>query len=211
MRKTLFAALLAIPMFASAAVNELANGSFESGLAGWTVVNGGGIAVSTITYSVAGPFGTVVAPDNAPSLSPDAVGTMAAYFVDDVATQSISQTITLAAGSYNIGVNLLAPANGLANPLNSTFSISFDGIATPAVPVSPILGSDTWNFLIGTTAALPGGSYTFTVSFTGGGVTANDLVIDRAYVSAVPESETYALMLAGLVGLTFTARRRHHG
>ena len=51
MKKILIAATLCLPLLASAQ-NLLVNGSFEQGLAGWTVNNGAGAAfpVSTVTF-----------------------------------------------------------------------------------------------------------------------------------------------------------------
>ena len=78
-------------------------------------------------------------------------------------------------------------------------AVTFDGMSfTPALNVP---GGDYWTF---TEAGLAAGSHTISVTGNahGSSYTAN------VVVTPVPEPETYALMLAGLVAVGFTARRR---
>ena len=73
-------------------------GSFGSG-------PGNGPEVFVTDGQTAGPYGDVVAPDNANPGYPGAPngGNFAAYFVDDGATETLTQTIMLAAGTYEVG------------------------------------------------------------------------------------------------------------
>ncbi len=210
MKKILIATALCLPLLASAQ-NLLVNGSFEQGLAGWTVVNGAGTAVpvNTVTYhSLPGAYQEIVPADNlAGSLSPDSVGTRAVYFVDDKAFQSISQNFVVAsAGNYNLGLSYYVPANGAANPADVNFSLAYGSTSESrligTLPVKTWLGSNS-------VQTLAPGNYSFTISFA---PSANgfgkDVLVDRVYVTAVPEPSTIALLLAGLGLVSLQAARR---
>src|SRR5947209_671285 len=102
--------LLAVSPAKANPVNLVTNGSFEDGLNAWT--QGGTdtgnptfppviINYNSATPYPTGAFGEAVPANNAATNSPDAVGDHAAYFVSDFAkSQSLSQSIVLAAGTY---------------------------------------------------------------------------------------------------------------
>ena len=91
------AAGLAFASPATAAVNLLANGSFETGdFTGWSYagVTPLGAPAVVIPYNSPagypnGAFGEPIPPDNSASPSPDPVGDNAAYFVHRQALESI--------------------------------------------------------------------------------------------------------------------------
>jgi hypothetical protein len=209
MKNILAAAALSLPLLASAQ-NLLINGSFELGLSGWTVNNGGGeFPVSTVTYGVLpGAFNEIVPPDNvAANLSPDAVGTQAVYFVDDVAAQSISQSFSvLTGGLYNLGGSFYVPTNGSLNAGDVRVTITNPaGVDTALISGLPVA---TWSGG-NTVLALEPGQYTYTVSFAPQGTGfGKDILFDRLYVAAVPEPGTIALLLAGLGIVSVSAARR---
>jgi hypothetical protein len=217
----LIAASFAFAGAANAATNLVDNGSFENGLADWTI---GGTweapyAPAAIFYNSAsgyptGAFGEAVPPNNAPTNSPDAVGERAAYFVADLANnQSLSQTVTITTdGIYQIGFSAYAPANGYANFYNATFSglVAKVLLPTTAVSAGPVT---TWQTFASATN-LTAGDYLVEFVFNSFGVPAKDVVIDQVYIiegnppTNVPEPGTYALLLAGLGMLGVIARRR---
>jgi len=213
MKKLLISAALALPMLASAQ-NLLTNGSFENGLAGWTVVNGPGTIypVSTVQYNtLPGAFNEIVPPDNNPNnLSPDAVGNFAVYFVDDAAPQSISQEFTVVTGGlYNLGASFYLPLNGSLNPGDVTLTITYpNGVESIALSLLP---AQTW-FGGNVVRELTPGVYTFSASVAPQGTGfGKDLLMDRVHVSAVPEPGTYALFAAGLGIMGLVAARRRRG
>jgi PEP-CTERM motif len=208
MKKLLIAATLSLPLLASAQ-NLLTNGSFELGLAGWSTTQTAGTIypVAPLTYNTSpGAFGEIVPTDNAPTLSPDVVGTQGVYFVDDLTTQTLFQSFTIpAAGLYNIGFSLYVPSNGAANAGDANFSASFT-VDSLSVSVQS-LPDGVWLPATGTSSFAPG-TYTATFTFVTTGGASADAVIDRVYVAAVPEPGTVALLLAGLGIVSLTAARR---
>jgi hypothetical protein len=206
--------VLGVPVAAHAGANLLSNGGFGTGsFAGWTTnVNNGNstgevIAVnSTSSGLYGGAFGEAVLPDPLTTGSPDAASGNVGYFSTDNSTQSISQTLFLAAGTYSFGLDAYAPANGLANPGDSTWSVSLGG-ASISGDVDA-LGSRTWNLESSTLTLASAGAVTFTFDFSGPGVTANDIAIDRAFVTAVPEPASIALLGFGLAGLGLIRRNK---
>ena len=217
MKMMLAVAALMVAGSAQAATNLVTNGSFESGLADWTIVGTEtqGFPPVAITYGDAAPypngaFGEAVPADNSVSLSPDPVGTRAAYFVSDFsAGQGLQQTVYLTPGKYQVGFSYYAPANGYANINDAAFSanIAGDALVNTMVSANP---PTTWLNFSGTTKITNPGFYNVSFLFTTNGDPAKDVVIDRVYISAVPEPEAWALLVAGFAMVGFSARRRKH-
>lgn len=208
------------PAFASP--NLLTNGSFESGLAGWTV--GGAIGsypISVIvTDGVTGSaFGEAVPADNAASNSPDAAGTHGTYFVDDVAHQILTQSVFLAPGTYEIGFDGYAPQNGFNNFFDATFSGTIAMVLLANYSVHTQNQPRTWINYSGIANVLSAGLYQVSFDFQPGGVPASDVVIDRVYVvsstattgvdipSGIAEPASLAALGVGLLGLGVLRRR----
>jgi hypothetical protein len=211
MKNLLLVTALLAPLAASAQ-NLLLNGSFENAtaFANWTVAGGGVYPPALGTYGTNFAFGEVIPTDSIVGGSPDAAGTKGVYLVDDVATQTISQSFSLGVGSFRAGFDYYIPANGALNTNNSFLTTTITGPSGTVFTSTLGLGSPvtTWTNVASTFAVGIAGTYTYTFTFTPGGVQARDVVLDRAFVTAVPEPETYGLMLAGLAVVSFVARRR---
>jgi hypothetical protein len=204
---------------ASAATNYITNGSFEDpSLAGWTLVSSGsgtGYSPTVIiqTDGVARPyptgaFGEGIPQDNAGGPDPDGAGLYGAYFSSDVGTETLSQTINLAPGKYNIGFDAYIPLNGYDNPNDATFTATVGGFMWDSVQLKQTAGApQVWTHYQGVVTVAPGGGAT-TFAFAADGFPAVDVVIDRVFATAVPEPASWALMITGFGAAGVMLRRR---
>jgi hypothetical protein len=209
---------------ASAALNLVQNGSFESGLTGWTI--GGtetqGFPPAAIFYGAASPyptgaFGEAVPAASAMTLSPDAAGARAAYFVSDFANQqSLTQTLFLTPGLYTIGFSAYAPRNGFNNAGDAMFQATIANVllANYAVSTGP---ATTWVHATGAANIASAGNYLIEFLFSTNLRPSKDIVIDQVYVIAgnpgggdpteVPGPAALGLFGLGLLGLAALRRR----
>ena len=222
MKLGLVAATLALTMAsapAGAAVNLLSNGSFESGLTGWTLTqSGGGTAPVVFNYNSSagyssGAFGEPIPPSNVASASPDPVGNRVLYFSSDTANpDTLSQLVNLVAGAtYNIGFDYYIPLNGFNNPFDATLRFSVGGTPVGAtLQAGSTPGTaQTWFNFNSSFVATNTGPQTLAFEFRGLGVTAADFAVDRVFVTAaVPEPGTWAMMLLGFGVIGAAMRRR---
>ena len=209
------------------AANILKNGSFEEGLADWTIggVTNDGYLPAAIYYNSTASYpdgaqGEAIPPDSATSLSPDAAGDRAAYFVtDDAINQSLNQTVYLTAGSYSIGFDTYAPFNGYNEPNDATFTGEIAGVKLANFSVSSVSPQE-WTNYSGTALIKTAGYYEASFVFNPTMFPAKDVVVDKAYIvgiaggggtpiSAVPELETWAMMIAGFGAIGGVMRRAY--
>jgi PEP-CTERM motif len=183
-RSVIAASALAFGLVSASHADLITNGGFETGdFTGWT------------TNPVSFPMYIVTAPINSGSFAAQIAGF--SYGPD-----TLSQSITTAAGqSYNLSfwrfqsagepvVTLEVDWNGASIFSESTSTITFNVYQQFSATVVGT-GSDTLTF---TSANDPGFTYLDDVSLN--------------ISTAVPEPETYAMLLAGLGFLGFMARRR---
>jgi len=158
-------ATLAVPALAQ---NLVANGSFENQgevdnwyvFDGWTLGGTDGDSPlrppARIYYNNSGDYpngayNEAIPVNNAFTISPDAAGQRAAYFVSDFAgPQTLSQMLHLMPGTYEIGFSAYAPANGYANAGDARFTGEILGVtlANYLVSTGP---ATTWQTFSGTT------------------------------------------------------------
>jgi hypothetical protein len=194
---------------ASAAIVQ--NGSFEAGFSNWTVNTGGDpkypqvvIAYGQSSGYPTGAFGEIIP-------APPGGGAHGAYFVSDTFSQSLSQSIALAAGTtYTVSYNIYSPINGTHNPFDALLQSSTAGNLSPVFHAKT-LGAGWVNY---SAAFVAGASpYAFNLNYTplgtGPSGAAADFVVDNIGITAnVPEPATWAMMIMGFMGIGFLAYRR---
>ena len=193
MRKVIFVAFLAIPLFASATVtNLIQNGDFETyapSFSGFSTVVAGSTALTDWTVGgtsidvIKGSYGAVT------GNSIDMLGTPG--------PGSLSQTFATVSGqTYWLNFDLSAnQVSGDSKALTVNFGNTVGNFVGNGATVTP------------ETLMFTANSALSTVSFASANSGYSGAVIDNVVVSAVPEPETYAMLLAGL-GLVAAAIKR---
>jgi Protein of unknown function (DUF642)/PEP-CTERM motif len=200
MRKFILSALLAAPLFAFASPNLVTNGSFEDNI----LANG--------TWSI---FTTTQVPgwvaDDQIEIRNNVVGTAESgnnyVELDADHNSSMHQSIATTAGDTYTLSFYFSNRTGTAN---ATDGLSFN-IGTGEIFLPPLAenntGDNVWTLYTGEFVAT---SANTVLTFSADNLSDSfGTSIDNVSVTAaVPEPETYALMLAGLACLGFVARRR---
>jgi len=203
MRKVLIAALLATPLFAMANDNLLVNGSFEAtaqgnnswsiykpGIAGWTTDADMGVEVRN---NVAG----------------SAFDGVRYVELDTTGNSWISQTLTTTVGQWYTVSFAYSNRNGVATDSNG-LKWSFGDTAEVATPLAfNNTGNNQWT-TFSTTVLATSASTTLKFWAAGKSDSYGSSLDNISVTAAVPEPETYALMLAGLAAVGLMAKRRKH-
>lgn len=203
LRYTLAAIMLSAAMPAQAATNLVDNGGFEQGLAGWHFDGTDGVNNPPVAIS----YDLTLPPDNSATLSPDGAGTRALYFTSDLASpQLLSRFVTLSPGKYVVGLSTYVPAGSLRSPGSASFRAIFLGITVADFELASRPGG-TWEHFSTTISKSTTGTGSINLSFAAGPDTSPDILVDRVYISAVPEPESWALLVAGLAAAGLMRRR----
>ena len=193
----------------TAADNLLTNGSFEQttrsiqagltgGFYGWTESGdttatpygsgpGDGPEIQPTDASPGGRYGVTASPD---TQDPAYSGTHAAYFVDDGAIETISQTISLVRGQvYEVGFDVDEPSVGAGNPGTFSLAASIDGqTVVGADSRGGVLVADQWTHFSGLYTAAASGTYTLSLTYESGAagstLASQDVLVDDVYVHA---------------------------
>ncbi|WP_310390079.1 choice-of-anchor C family PEP-CTERM protein [Roseateles sp.] len=200
MKKLILAALIAAPALSFAAGPEMVvNGSFEqysgasfngfaklaagaSELTGWTV---GATSVDIIN----GNYGAVS------GNSIDMLGTPG--------PGSVAQTLSTVIGqTYWLQFDLSSNRGGDNDAAGKELTVAGlgGGAAMSFSALTPGVAHQSYSFTADSTSTL--------LQFSSGPSGFSGSVLDNVSVTAVPEPQTYALMLGGLAAMAFVARRR---
>ena len=196
MRKIALAALLAAPVLASAA-NLVTNGSFEAD----AMPNGSWSIFSNLTGWTGTP--NIELRDNVAGAAYDGLNFVE---LDTYANSGMFQDVATTTGAHYTLSFAYSPRPGTGN--TNDINVLWNGSLVQALAGSNFGGSHNW--AVYSLDVVGGAGSTSRLTFNAAGVSDSyggslDAV---SLTSAVPEPQTYALMLAGLGAVFFLARRR---
>lgn len=193
------AAVLVLGAMGAQAANLVTNGSFEAD-------SQSGVAIhSSLTGWVGGAKG-IELHGSSGGAAQDGVNFIE---LDTTKNSTMSQSISIAqAGSYALSFWYRAsPGQGSINANTDTLGWSFAGASGSVLNNWKLAGTDNWQQFKTVVTVTGAGSQALSFSALGrsdgyGGV------VDNVAVSAIPEPETFAMLLAGLGLMGAIARRR---
>lgn len=191
----------AVLFAASAHAAIVQNGSFESGSLspGWQLNNLSGVTPGrgVTVVDIGGGTDSTGYGDVIPSYNG---ATHAAFFVDDLADQTIFQTVSLSANTtYKLNFGLFQTLSGASNGGGFTLTDSLGGTAMTFTNSDVAAGS--WTSESGSFKTVLGGDYTLSYKFTSGSTPSKDLLLTGVELSAVPLPASAPLFGAALLAL----------
>lgn len=200
MNKIVLAAALALPMAAFAAGPELVtNGSFEA-----NTVTAGNFTIFTGTQVTGWTAVDEIEIRNADvGNAKDGVNFVE---LDANHNSSMFQTLTTVAGqAYSLSFYYSNRTGTNVSTDGLSFNVGAGAVMLPGLAVNNT-GDNVWSlYTTDFTAASSSTTLTFSAAGTSDSFGSS---LDKVSVAAVPEPETYALMLGGLAMLGFISRRR---
>lgn len=191
------AALLSVPAFATAATNLVVNGSFES----YPVANGDWTIYTTPNGWTTGPGGVEIR-NNVAGTAADGVRYAE---LDANYNSEISQTINTGANQSLLLSFFYAPRAGVST-LSNPIDVLWNGTSIGTYSGDGTVNSNWYNVSLFLTGDGDGSNILkFRASGTSDSYGGS---LDNISVTAVPEPETSAMLLAGLGLLAAVARRR---
>ena len=183
---------------AAAPVDLIVNGSFEENL----MANGHWSIFSGLNGWSAGAHGVELR-NNIAGTALDGVNFVE---LDTTANSSISQTVSTVAGQwYALSFNYSNRADTAVD--TNGLSWSFGGSAGTAAALPAVSGDHSWT-TFNTLVQATGSSTMLNFAALGNSDGYGTSLDKVSLTAAVPEPQTYALMLAGLIAVGFVSRRR---
>ena len=195
---------------ASASSNLITNGGFDASLSSWSTFTSTNGNLGAGFPAVAN-FNTIVASSS--TAAEFDVGQVS-YVFDQYAGGGISQSFNAATGGiYSFSVDVASQYLYANNASGGRFSILVDGSNLASWNSGYGDPGDILRSSLSGSEMLSAGSHTFSVLIerpyqNGSGVTPLQFLDNVSVTSAVPEPETYAMMLAGFALLGGMARRK---
>ncbi len=177
---------------------------------GLVISSGSSYAVSGASLAAAAQF--TVGQSNGVDLGENGLWGAGNHFLsfDNYGEMTLNVTFTQAtkgfAFDFSAWQELVTPEMPVTTPATvriSYFDTTNTQIGTHSVTIAPSLGFDTYNQFL-STGYVSDSANIARISITGGGVVLDNLT----FTAAVPEPESYAMLLAGLGLMGVVARRR---
>jgi hypothetical protein len=153
--------------------------------------------------------GIPVDPFTPPAGSPELPGAWAMQLTTTTgASATISQAINVVAGTnYSIGYDIFLANAG--NPGTFTTTLTLGGVTIAGLTVpSASLTAGTWAEKIVMFQSTTTGTETLAITFTPSGPSSKSAVVDRVFVTNVPEPSSILLLAGGLAVLARMRRRK---